>query len=89
MKTKLLISLATCISILAVSAISSVQQIQIQDKEIRTLEQGKPLEDKISGTDVHTYRISLSKGYFLRAVVEQWSIGLVVKLFRPDGRALH
>jgi erythromycin esterase len=89
MKTKLLISLTACISILAVSAISSVQQIQLQDKEIRTLEQGKPLEDKISGTDVHTYRVSLSKGYFLRAVVEQWSgIGLIVKVFRPDGRKL-
>ena len=88
MRTKLLISLTGCISILAVSAISSVQQIQLQDKEIRTLEQGKPLEDKISGSDVHTYRISLSKGYFLRAVVEQWGIGLVVKIFRPDGRAL-
>lgn len=88
MKTILLISLTTCISILAVSAIPSVQQTQFQDKEIRTLEQGKPLEDKISGTDVHTYRIPLSKGYFLRAVVEQWGIGLVVNVFRPDGRAL-
>jgi len=88
MKTKLLIFLATFISILAVSEISRAQQLQRLDKEIHTLEQGKPIDGIISGTEVHSYRVTLTKGLFLRAVVEQWDFDLVVKVFSPDGRKL-
>ena len=88
MKTKLLIFLTTFISILAVSEISRAQQLQYLDKEIRTLEQGKPIDGIISGTEVHSYRVTLTKGLFLRAVVEQWDFDLAVKVFGPDGRKL-
>ena len=88
MKTKLLIFLTTFISILSVGKISRAQQLQHLDKEIRTLEQGKPFDGIISGTEVHSYLVTLTKGLFLRAVVEQWDFDLVVKVFSPDGREL-
>lgn len=88
MKRILLVSLMLCISLVAVIGIFRSQQVQRSDKEIRTLEQGKPLDGEISGNGVQSYSITLNKGWFLQAVIEQWSIDLVAKLFSPEGREL-
>jgi len=88
MKRKLFVSLIICISIVTVYAISGVQQTQQQDNGIRTLEPGKSLSSEISGSEVQSYSINIDKGWFMQAVVEQWDIDLVVKVFSPDGREL-
>lgn len=59
-----------------------------QETNITLLEQGKAVERELAGGKAHTYRIRLEAGQFLRAVVEQRGIDVVVKLFAPDGKQL-
>lgn len=59
-----------------------------QENETTLLEQGKPVERELAGGNAHSYRIKIETGQFLRAVVEQRGIDVVVKLFAPDGKQL-
>jgi len=54
--------------------------------EVRLLEPGKTLEREIPAGEVHTYQIALETGQFLRAVVNQRGIDLVVSAIGPDGQ---
>ena len=56
--------------------------------DVRTLEQGRTLEGEIAAGEVHAYRVDLEAGQFLRAVVNQRGIDLVVSVIGPDGQKI-
>ncbi len=49
---------------------------------------GTPLERELKGGQTHAYRLALAAHQYLRLVVEQQGIDVVVRLFGPDGRQL-
>jgi CHAT domain-containing protein len=53
-----------------------------------TLDPSAPLERELRGGESHSYRLTLAAGQFLRIVVEQRGIDVVVKLFGPSGQPL-
>ena len=53
-----------------------------------TLELGKPVERELAGGGSHQYQIGLIAGRFLRLIVEQRGIDVVVTLVSPDGKQL-
>jgi tetratricopeptide (TPR) repeat protein len=57
-------------------------------QELRALEPGKPVERRIAGGETHTYSLKLKAGQFIRVIVEQKHIDLVVALTAPDGKQL-
>ena len=56
--------------------------------EVRALEPGKALEREMPAGEVHAYRIALEAGQFLKAVVNQRGIDLVVSVIGPDGQKI-
>jgi CHAT domain-containing protein/tetratricopeptide (TPR) repeat protein len=55
-------------------------------QEVRVLEPGKPLERALAGGETHAYRLTLTSGQHLLAVVEQRGIDVVVAVLEPDGK---
>ncbi len=49
---------------------------------------GAPVERELAGDETHTYLVALLAGQYLRVVVAQRSIDVVVNLFSPEGRKL-
>jgi CHAT domain-containing protein len=58
------------------------------EKDAQTLELGKPIERELKGGEVHYYKITLASGQYLRVVVEQRGVDVVVTLFGPDGKKI-
>ena len=56
--------------------------------EPQKLESGKPIEREMAGGETHTYQLTLQAGQFMRVMVEQKGIDVVVALVAPDGRQL-
>ncbi|MFL5542378.1 MAG: erythromycin esterase family protein [Longimicrobiaceae bacterium] len=54
----------------------------------RALEPGPPLERTLAAGETHDYTVALAAGDFLRVVVEQRGVDLVVEVFGPDGARL-
>ena len=59
-----------------------------QATTITPLEQGKAIERELKGGKTDSYKLKLLAGQFLRAVVEQRGIDVMVRLFAPDGKQL-
>jgi CHAT domain-containing protein/Tfp pilus assembly protein PilF len=59
---------------------------QQDEKDISLLEAGKLVAKGIKGGEAHTYRLGLTAGQFLHAVIEQRGIDVVVTLLDPDGK---
>src|ERR1044071_6665749 len=55
---------------------------------ILELKQGQPVERQIAGGQSHPYSISLSAGQYLKVIVEQKGIDVVVRLFGPGGQKI-
>src|SRR5215813_1498475 len=53
-----------------------------------SLEIGKSIEKQIAAGQTDSYRLSLIEGQYVRVVVEQKGIDVVVELFGPDGKKL-
>ena len=51
---------------------------------VRDLELGHTLEGELSSGQIHEFRVSLTKGDFVRIVVEQRGVDIVPYLYRPD-----
>src|SRR5262249_2630985 len=89
-----LLALGAQASALAVSGQSSEQfhsrstYILQNDKNLGRLEPGKPLERELAGGQVHSYQLTLAADQYLRLVVDQRGIDVVVKLFGPDEKEL-
>ncbi len=77
--------LLVVVILLQANFIAMAQQPSI---EVPTLEIGKPIEREMTASDVHSYQVTLAAGQFLRAVVEQRGIDVVVTVFAPDGQKL-
>jgi hypothetical protein len=58
------------------------------EKEARLLEPGKAIKRELSGANSHTYQIRLGAGQFLKVVVEQQGIDVVVQLSGPSGEQI-
>jgi erythromycin esterase len=56
--------------------------------QIRDLELGKPIERELAPADTHSYRITLKAGEFLRGVVDQRGIDVVVAVYSPIGEKI-
>ena len=56
------------------------------EKEARPLEPDKPIKRELAGANSQTYQIRLSAGQFLKAIVEQQGIDVVVQVSGPDGK---
>lgn len=59
-----------------------------QDKPSDLLEMDKPIERPFAGEGAHNYRVALDAGQFLRVVVDQLGIDMVVSVFDPAGRRI-
>ena len=59
---------------------------QARQAEIRELKQGQVIERELAGGEAHTYRIALVSGQYMKAVVEQRGVDVVLRLFGPDGK---
>ena len=53
-----------------------------------TLVPGQPVEREVAGGESHAYQISLAAGQYVRVVVEQKAIDVVLKIAAPDGKQL-
>src|SRR5262249_7811363 len=58
------------------------------DADVRVLEQGKPIERELAGGQSHAYQITLSAGQFMKVIVEQRGIDVVVELLGPDAKPI-
>ncbi|GBC82914.1 Regulatory protein AfsR [bacterium HR10] len=59
-----------------------------QQEELRDLVPTTPIERELKGGEVHAYRLALTAGQYVRVVVAQRGIDVVVRLFGPDGRQI-
>jgi CHAT domain-containing protein/tetratricopeptide (TPR) repeat protein len=57
-------------------------------QESISLEPGKPIERELSGGQSHFYKIALTSGQYLQAIVSQKGIDALVALFTPDGKKI-
>jgi CHAT domain-containing protein/Tfp pilus assembly protein PilF len=58
------------------------------EKEARLLEPRRPIKRELAGDQSHTYQIRLSAGQYLKVIVEQQGIDVVVQVSGPDGRQI-
>lgn len=54
-------------------------------RETQRLVSGTPVEQMLRGGEVHSYQVPLTVGQFLRVIVQQRGVDVVVAAFRPDG----
>lgn len=52
--------------------------------EFQQLSQGRPVERVMQGGDLHKYQVPLSAGQYLKVVVEQRGVDVVVAALGPD-----
>jgi Tetratricopeptide repeat len=62
--------------------VSSAQENQQRQQ----LEPSKPIERELAGGQSHSYQMTLAAGQYVRLVIGQRGIDVVVKLFGPDGK---
>jgi CHAT domain-containing protein/tetratricopeptide (TPR) repeat protein len=70
------------------SSPEAIQQKPGADTGENILESGKPIKRELAAGQQHIYRINLGADQFLRAIVEQDRIDVVVRLSGPDGRQI-
>jgi CHAT domain-containing protein len=58
------------------------------EKDVRELEPDKPVRRELAGGRRHAYRISLKTDQFLKVIVEQQGIDVVVQVAGPDGKQI-
>jgi CHAT domain-containing protein/Tfp pilus assembly protein PilF len=83
--TTLIMSLLLALLPATAALAGSLNKIQ-GDTDIQRLEPGKQIERKFAGGDSHSYQISLVSGQYVKAVVLQKGIDLIVKVVAPDGK---
>jgi tetratricopeptide (TPR) repeat protein len=72
----------------AVCVSASVAKQEAAQADVPELVVGTPQERELKGGERHVYRLVLAADQYLRLVVEQHGIDVVVRLFGPDGRQL-
>jgi hypothetical protein len=56
------------------------------DLQSQRLERGKTIERELSEGESHVYQINLTAGQYLKLVVDQRGIDVMIALFTPDGK---
>lgn len=59
-----------------------------QDEQATTLEQGKPVEQELSGARVDSYRFTVPEHKYAKVVVEQRGVDVIVQLLDGAGKLL-
>jgi hypothetical protein len=59
-----------------------------ETQQLKQLEPGKPIERVLAGDQSHSYQMTLVAGQYVKLVVEQRGIDLVVRLFGTDGKQI-
>src|SRR5262245_63854964 len=65
--------------------LSQARTLQVRE---RPLVYGAPIEQALEGRQVHTYQLDLNEGQYVRIIVEQRGVDVVVVLRGSDGGAL-
>ena len=81
-KNGLLLSIILLISTASAYASSGATKTGTIDP---TLEQGKPVERELNGSETHSYQITLISGQYALVVVDQRSIDVVMAVFDQNG----
>jgi CHAT domain-containing protein len=64
--------------------------LPMQDgQQNKPLVPGKPIVRDLAGIESHSYQMSLTVGQYVRVVVDQRGIDVVVKLIGPDGKQVN
>ena len=58
------------------------------ERNIRALEPGKPIEREIAAGDAHSYSLRLEAGEFIHVFVYQRGVNVAATLIGPDGKKL-
>src|SRR5215813_6716605 len=58
------------------------------EKDLRVLEAGKPIRSELAGGQKHAYRVGMNADQFLKVIVEQQGIDVVVDVSGPDGKQI-
>src|SRR5262245_1679565 len=64
------------------------QDSAVGEKDVRPLEQGPAVKRELSGGQRHIYRLRLGADQFLKAMIEQQGIDVVVRISGPDGKQM-
>jgi CHAT domain-containing protein/Tfp pilus assembly protein PilF len=67
---------------------TSPQGGAVDEKDVRPLEQGRPVKRELSSGQQHIYQLRLSAGQFLKAIIEQQGIDVVAQISGPDGKQI-
>src|SRR5437667_7216436 len=59
-----------------------------EPSEVTPLELDKPIERELSAAQKHTYQLTLSEKHYVKVVVEQRGIDVVVRLFGPGDKRI-
>jgi CHAT domain-containing protein len=59
-----------------------------ETQQIRQLAPGRPIVRDMAGAQSHSYQMTLAAGQYVRVVVDQRGVDVVVKLIGPDGRQI-
>ena len=82
------VRIAACVAALlmlgARGGTSANPTAQTTPPPVRDLEVGRTLDGQIASGQVHEFRVGLTKGDFVRIVVEQRGVDVVPSLYRPD-----
>jgi tetratricopeptide (TPR) repeat protein len=58
------------------------------EKDVRSLEVGKSIEQELAGGQAHYYKITAEAGQYLHLVVDQRGIDVVIALYGPEDKKL-
>ncbi len=67
---------------------STLLQAQTVEKNIEELQLNQPITRQIKDKEIHSYLISLEEGEYIRLIVDQLSVDVVVKLLNPKGKQI-
>jgi CHAT domain-containing protein/Tfp pilus assembly protein PilF len=75
-------------ALIVLTLLVALTNAQNKQDEVRALKPGETVERELSGGATDHYSINLKSGDFLRAIIEQQGIDVVVALIGPDGKKL-
>jgi CHAT domain-containing protein/Tfp pilus assembly protein PilF len=58
------------------------------ERDVRALEAGKPIRSELAGGQKQAYRVGMNADQFLKVIVEQQGIDVVVDVSGPDGKQI-
>jgi CHAT domain-containing protein/tetratricopeptide (TPR) repeat protein len=70
------------------TVVSQAENAAAQNEQATVLETGKPVNRSIGGGQTHFYKIAVTAGDYLKLVVDQRAIDVVVSLYAPNGKKL-